>query len=221
MGDMRAQMAACRLGIRRLEELLRKYGRDVILACVEKIFSDAEVKCRNVVVQIPDGVYEDQCFMDYGDPKSGIPIQIKVHVEVSGSDMTIDLSGCSDQSSGAYNSRTFAGAMVAYKALTMPLDPVNEGSFRALKVIIPEGNFMMAKYPATMAGWSLAIPTVVDTVLKALASTIPERIPAGHLGVLGGTIVFFGHDPRKGKDFIVQSIEGGGQGISGTGFQRL
>ena len=94
----------------------------------------------------------------------------------------------------------------------MPLDPVNEGSFTALKIIIPEGSFMMAKYPAVMSGWSLPIPTVVDTILKALAPAIPDKIPAGHLGVLGGTIVFFGHDPKKGKNFVVQSIEGGGWG---------
>jgi N-methylhydantoinase B len=94
----------------------------------------------------------------------------------------------------------------------MPVDPVNEGSFSALHIIIPEGNFMMAKYPAVMCGWSLPIPTVVDTILKALAPAIPDKIPAGHLGVLGGTIVFFGYDPQKRKNFVVQSIEGGGWG---------
>ena len=87
-----------------------------------------------------------------------------------------------------------------------------KGSFTALNLIVPEGNFMMAKYPAVMSGWSMPIPTVVDTILKALAPAIPDKIPAGHLGVLGGTIVFFGHDPQKKKNFIVQSIEGGGWG---------
>jgi N-methylhydantoinase B len=133
-------------------------------------------------------------------------------VIVSGSDLTIDLSGCDPQNRGPYNSRTLAGARVAYKALTMPLEPVNEGSFTALNIIIPEGSFMMAKYPAVMSGWSMPVPTVVDTIFKALAPAIPEKIPAGHLGVLGGTIVFFGYDPQKKKNFVVQSIEGGGWG---------
>ena len=61
--------------------------------------------------------------------------------------MTIDLSGCSAERKSGVNSRTLAGARVAYKALTGPHDPVNEGSFRALNVIIPEGNVMMARYP--------------------------------------------------------------------------
>ena len=49
--------------------------------------------------------------------------------------MTIDLSGCSAERKAAINSRTYAGARVAYKALTGPLDPVNEGSFGALVII--------------------------------------------------------------------------------------
>lgn len=212
MGDMRGQIAACQLAIRRLEELFGKYGRDVIFACIERIFADTEATCRKVIEGIPNGTYEAESFIDDDNFEQGVPVPIKVSVTVSGSDMTIDLSGCSPQVKGSINSRTLAGARVAYKGLTVPLDPVNEGSFAALKVIIPEGNFMMARFPAAMAGWSTPIPTVIDTIFKALAPAIPDRIPAAHLGVLGGVIVFFGYDPRKGKNFVVQSIEGGGWG---------
>ncbi|MFH1489277.1 MAG: hydantoinase B/oxoprolinase family protein [Pseudomonadota bacterium] len=212
MGDMRGQIASCQLAIRRLEELFTKYGRDVIFACVERIFADTEATCRKVIEGIPDGVYEAESFIDDDNFEKGVPVPIKVRVTVSGSDMTIDLSECSPQVKGSINSRTLAGPRVAYKALTVPMDPVNEGSFSALNVIIPEGNFMMAKFPATMAGWSTPIPTVIDTIFKALSPAIPDRIPAAHLGVLGGTIVFFGQDPETGKRFVVQSIEGGGWG---------
>jgi len=212
MGDLRAQIAACQLGLRRLEELFTKFGRDVVLNSVQRIFADTEAKCRKVIEQIPDGTYQAESFMDNNGFQKDVPLRMKVKVIVSGSDMTIDLSGCDPQNRGPYNSRTLAGARVAYKALTMPLEPVNEGSFTALNIILPEGSFMMAKYPAVMSGWSMPVPTVVDTILKALAPAIPEKIPSGHLGVLGGTIVFFGHDPQKKKNFVVQSIEGGGWG---------
>lgn len=94
----------------------------------------------------------------------------------------------------------------------MPDDPVNEGSFAALSVVIPEGSVMMARFPAPMASWSVIIPTVVDTVFRALADAIPEHVAAGHFGVLGIPVVFFGTDPRTGKRFVTQSIEGGGWG---------
>ena len=55
---------------------------------------------------------------------------------------------------------------------------------------------MMARYPAPMAAWSSIVPTVVDTIVKALAPAMPDKIPAGHLGLLGGSVVFFGVDPE-------------------------
>ena len=58
LGDMKSQMAACRLAARRMDELFDKYGRDTVLAAIVRIFDETERKCRNVVAQIPDGVYE-------------------------------------------------------------------------------------------------------------------------------------------------------------------
>ena len=135
-----------------------------------------------------------------------------LRVTVDGGKLTIDLSGCAGERRSAINSRTLAGARVAYKALTAPLEPVNEGSFRALDVIIPDGNIMMARYPAPMASWSLIIPTVVDTIVAALAPAMRDTAPAAHHGLLGGAVVFFGQHPDTGKSFVIQSIEGGGWG---------
>jgi N-methylhydantoinase B len=212
LGDMRAQIAACRLAGRRLDDLFAKYGRDTILAALDRIFAETDQKCRNVVSQLPDGVYEAESFLDDDSVTEGEPVHIHAKVTVAGSDMTIDLSGCSDERKSGINSRTFAGARVAYKMLTAPLEAVNEGSFTALNVIIPEGNIMMARYPAPMSSWSTPVPTVVDTIIAALAPAIPEMIPANHHGLLGGTVVFFGINPDSGKRFLVQSIEGGGWG---------
>ena len=212
LGDMKSQMAACRLAARRMDELFDKYGKDTILAAISQIFDETEQKCRNVVVQLPDGIYEAEASIDDDGLIRDEEVPIRVKITIKGSDMTIDLSGCSAERKAAINSRTYAGARVAYKALTGPLDPVNEGSFRALKVIIPEGNIMMAKFPAPMSGWSAIVPTVVDTIVVALAKAMPDRVPAGHHGLLGGSVVFFGLHPTTKRRFIVQSIEGGGWG---------
>ncbi len=223
LGDMKSQMAACRLAVRRMHELFEKYGRDTILEAIAQIFDETERKCRNVVEKLPDGVYEASSFIDDDGVTRGerLPIHAKVTIDRGG--MTIDLSKPSGARKSAVNSRTYAAARVAYKALTGPLEPVNEGSFRALKVVIPEGNVMMAKYPAPMSSRSTIVPTVVDTIIKALAEAMPDRVPAAHHGLLGGSIVFFGVHPKTQRRFVVQSIEGGGwggrpgeDGISGT-----
>ena len=212
LGDMKSQMAACRLAARRMDELFDKYGKDTILSAIAQIFDETEQKCRNVVAQLPDGIYEAEASIDDDGLIRDEEVPIRVKITIAGSDMTIDLSGCSAERKAAINSRTYAGARVAYKALTGPLDPVNEGSFRALKVIIPEGNIMMARFPAPMSGWSAIVPTVVDTIVVALAEAMPDRVPAGHHGLLGGSVVFFGLHPKTKRRFIVQSIEGGGWG---------
>jgi len=212
LGDMKSQMAACRLATRRMDELFDKYGRDTMLAAIARIFEETERKCRNVVAKLPDGVYEATASIDDDGVRKNEPVPIRVKITVKGSSMTIDLSGCSPERAAGINSRTLAGARVAYKALTGPLDPVNEGSFRALEVIIPEGNIMMARFPAPMSGWSAIVPTVVDAIVAALAKAMPGKVPAGHHGLLGGAVVFFGMHPKTGRRFVVQSIEGGGWG---------
>ncbi|MGH7091808.1 MAG: hydantoinase B/oxoprolinase family protein, partial [Stellaceae bacterium] len=195
------------------DELFKKFGRDIMLGAIQQIFSETEQRCRAVVSTIPDGVYEAQATYDVPMPgERGLKLPVHAKVTVEQGFMTIDLSGCAQEQRLSINSRTYAAARVAYKNLTAPLEPVNEGSFSACKVIIPEGNIMMARYPAGMANWSGLIPTVVDTIITALANAVPDRIPAAHHGLLGGSVVFFGVNPKTGKRFVVQSLEGGGWG---------
>jgi N-methylhydantoinase B len=212
LGDLRAQLAACQAGSQRIEALVERYGIEAVNGSIERLFADSERRCRRIVAEIPDGEYSAESFLDHDLVELDSPLEIKVRVLVEGSDMTIDLTGCSRQRRSSINSRTRAAAYVAYKAVTAPLEAVNEGSFAALKVLIDEGNFMMAEFPAPMAKWSIAIPTVVDTILKALASPMPDRVPAAHHSSLGGGIAFFGVDPATRRRFVTQTVEGGGWG---------
>src|SRR5262245_61150119 len=212
MGDLKSQMAACQLAERRLDEIVGRYGRAIVERAIEVVFDQTEARCRALVQRLPDGVYEAESLFG-GHPADGNqPVVIKAVVTIAGSDMTIDLTQCSPERRQPINARTLAAPLIAYKAITMPRDPVNEGAFRGLAVRIQEGNYMMARFPAPMASWGRTLPSVVDTILSALAPILPDRIPAAHLGVLGGTIVFFGVDPATGRRFVTQSIEGGGWG---------
>ena len=212
LGDLRAQLASCRAGAQRLEALVTRYGLDAVMQSVERIFRDSERRCRKIVAEIPDGEYQAAAALDHDLLDRSAPLDIAAKVTVSGSEMIIDLTGCARQRRSSVNSRTLAAAYVAYKAITVPLEPVNEGSFAALTVRIDEGNFMMAQFPAPMAKWSIPIPTVVDTILRALAPAIRDRIPAAHHASLGGGVAFFGTDPQSGRRFVTQAVEGGGWG---------
>ena len=212
MGDLRSQVAACRLAERRIDEVVRRYGRAAVERAIERVFDQTEARCRAAVERLPDGVYRAESLFGGHALDGHTPVQIKVTVTIAGSHMTIDLTECSPERRQPINARTLAAPLIAYKAITAPLDPVNEGAFRGLTVDLQEGNYMMARFPAPMASWGRTLPSVVDTILCALAPILPDRIPAAHLGVLGGTVVFFGTDPATAQRFVTQSIEGGGWG---------
>src|SRR6516162_2229135 len=92
LGDMKSQMAACRLAARRLDELFDRYGRDTLLRAIAQIFDETEIKCRNVVAQLADGVYEASAALDDDRVALGEPVPIHAKVIIDNGAMTIDLS---------------------------------------------------------------------------------------------------------------------------------
>src|SRR5436190_1786583 len=183
MGDLRAQVTAVKTGERRFLQLLDRYGRDAVLDSIAAIMDHAESMARARTRTIPDGVYEAESYMDDDGIDVGKPVPIRVRVTVKGDEMTVDLSEVSKQVRGFYNSGITTGyacAQVAYKCITSPTDyPINDGSFRSLKTIVPPGRVISAVRPAPMRWWMTYPMTIVDTIFKALAPAIPGRVVAG------------------------------------------
>src|ERR1700726_3397791 len=184
MGDLRAQVTAVKTGERRFLELIERYGRDAVLASIAAIMDHAEAMARARTRTIPDGIYEAESYMDDDGIDIGQKVPIRVRVVVAGDEMTVDLSEVSKQVRGFYNSGITTGhacAQVAYKCLTSPTDyPINDGSFRSLTSIVPPARVVSATRPAPMRWWMTYPMTIIDTIFKALAPAIPERIIAGH-----------------------------------------
>ena len=216
IGDLRAQVAAVKMGEKRFLELLSKYGRDAVIEAIAAIKDQSEAQAREAVRAIPDGVYEAESFLDDDGVEHGKRVPIRVKVTVAGDEMTVDLSGVSDQVRGFYNSGETAGrscAQVAFKCLTSPQDyPINDGAFRSLKIILPPGKVVSAVKPAPMRYWMTYPMTVVDTIFKALAPAMSDKVIAGHhadllLAKMGG------FHPRDGKLFLYTGgLIGGGWG---------
>jgi N-methylhydantoinase B len=215
MGDFRAQIAAIRTGEQRLSALLRRYGNQAFRDSVQLIFEQSERVARAAVRQIPDGVYEAEAFMDDDGVIVGRHLPVKVRVVIEGDEMTVDLSQCSPQVSGPFNSGQTAGrsaAEVAFKFLTSPLLlPVNEGSFRPLKVVLPPGRIVSARRPAPVRTWMTVPQTVADTIFKALAPACPDRVMAGHHTDLA-TVMTYMQDANGHFSMSPPILSGGGWG---------
>jgi N-methylhydantoinase B len=216
MGDLRAQITAVKTGERRFLELIERYGQDSVLKSIASIMDQSERAARARTLAIPDGIYEAESFMDDDGVSTDRPIPIKVKVIVAGDTMTVDLSDVAKQVQGFYNSGATTGvacAQVAFKCLTSPIDyPVNDGSFRNLKVVLPRGRVVSAVRPAPMRWWMTFPMTIIDTIFKALTPAVPDKVIAGHhadlcVGVLSG------HQPST-RDLFLAFIGplGGGWG---------
>ena len=195
MGDLRAQLTAITTGERRYLQLVERYGNEQVSASILDIMNQSERAARARTLSIPDGIYEAESYMDDDGISISDRIPIKVRVIVEGDEMTVDLSDVAAQVQGFYNSGITTGhacSQVAFKCITSPTDyPINDGSFRNLKAIVPPGRVISAVKPAPMRWWMTFPMTIVDTVFKALTPAIPERTIAGHhadlvIGMLNG-----------------------------------
>ena len=213
LGDLRAQMASAQLGARRFAELVKRYSPETVAACIEAIWDRTDREVRSFVAKIPDGTYEAESYLDNDGRNLDLKLLIKVKVIIDGERMIIDFSEMNDQVPGPLNSGYSGGlaaARIAFKNVTQPQAPVNEGCFRALEMILPEGKLLNARHPAALGLYSIPLPTVIDTILKALAPALPDKIPAAHKGDMGGCSIS-GFRP-DGQRFLLMNIFGGGWG---------
>jgi N-methylhydantoinase B len=217
MGDIAAQHAGCVLGRDLTQALADKYGVAIFLAAIKTILDQSEQAARAQIRAIPDGVYSYETFFD-NDGETGQPIPIRVKVIIAGDEMTIDYSGIAAQVKGCINSGYYGGgrttARVAFKYIIATNEPANEGTFRPLKLILPEGKILSAHPTAPMGNYSQPFPTVIDAIIKALESALPERVTGAHFGTFSG--VRFRGKTAAGAPFDCHDSGHGGWGACAT-----
>ena len=212
-GDYFAQFAAAKLGVRRLQETLDRYGSDAILSVFDQIIEKTESRLRAAVLAIPDGVYRFSDVMDDdGLAARNIPIVLTIHK--TGDKMIFDFKGSSRQVPGNINmtlNGTVAAVSFALKSLLDPEIPNNEGVLRVVDVRAEKGLIVNAEFPAATAARLHTCQRVADVVFGALASALPERVVAGGNGA-NTTAIFNGVDPRSGEPYVYLETLGGGAG---------
>lgn len=217
MGDVQSQLAGCLLGKEMFIAVINKYGLEAVRASIELMWERSESAARQAIRNIPDGIYSASSFLDSDSIDLERTIDVNVVVRVHGDEMTVDLSGVADQVKGPLNSGREGGAVtaarIAFKYLAAPDEPANDGSFRPLHVVIPEGKFLSATGAAPMGGYSTPLPTVIDTIMRAMVPGAPQHVAAGHHGNFG-IHSFSGRDPVTNQLFHCNGTMHGGWGAS-------
>ncbi len=218
LGDIEAQLGGCLLGRDLTQAMADKYGTVVFLGALDMILDQCAAATREKIRAIPDGVYQHEAFLD-DDGVRDENIPIKVKVIVAGDEMTIDFSEISDQVKGCINSGYYGGgrtcARVAFKYLIATDEPANEGTFRPLKMMLPEGKLLSAEPTAAMGLYSIPFPTVIDCIIKALEPALPQRVTGAHFGTFS-SLSFSGKRIDTGAPFKANDSGHGGWGACAT-----
>lgn len=214
VGDLNAQVAACRTGETRFIAILDRFGYDAYDGARCEIYRQSEQLEREEVARIPDGTYTAEGSLD-DDGRGHGPIPVHVQVDIEGDRMTINLEGSAPQAEGPVNcgfAQTISACRVAFKLLINPDRPVDGGTFKTLDVKAPDGSIFAAQEPAACQWYFSSLGLLIDLVVTALAPALPHMATAAHFG--DSMVAYItGRDPRRnGQPFLYVMPHAGGWG---------
>jgi N-methylhydantoinase B len=206
-------VAALRAATQRVQGMCRRVGRKTLLSAMDELHDLGERRARLALAELPSGTYEAADFLD-DDGVTDEPLEVRVRVELGADRFVCDFTGSASQSRGSVNSTwssLHAACRSAYKAVVGPELATNDGLFRPLHVVAPEGCVFNATHPAPVGVYWESSDSATDLVWKALAEVVPDRLTAGHhLSVCG--LVLSG--TRNGERFILVEPQAGGWGAA-------
>ena len=215
-GDFAAQIMANRVGIRRMLELLAKYGLGEVESYSRHLNDYAERITRAAICEIPDGEYRFTDYLD-GDGLGNEQLPVQLNLTVVGDTATLDFSGSAAQTRGSINAVraiTVSAVLYVFRSLIREDIPTNAGCTRPLQIITRPGSIVDAEFPAAVSAGNVETSQrIVDVVLGALAEALPDRIPAASQGTMNN-LTIGGIDPRTNRPFAYYETIAGGQGAS-------
>ncbi len=212
-GDLRAQIAAVKLGVRRMEALIKKYGTDILCEAMEVRLAQSEKRMRAMISECPDAKGNAVGFLD-DDGVGGDPVRIEVTVEVKGDEIIIDFTGTAPQMAGGLNSSraaTTAAILFAAKAAFDPTSDSTGGTFRPIRMVMPEGSAVNPGFPGAVSLRHLTEQRITDTLVRAFAQIVPGLNTAGSFVGFSSLAAATRH-PRTGSPVVMADDLGGGTG---------
>ena len=213
IGDIKAQAAALEVGKERLFQIVDRYGDDTVTEAIAELRRRAAAQMRAHIAAIPDGIYRSKAFVD-SDGVVDEPLTIALAIEKEGDTLTLDFSGSSPPCAGPMNSVLATTLSSVYLAVrhVFPDVPISAGAFKPLVVRRPEGTFLDAAYPRPVSGCAAEVSQrIAEAVFAALVQALPDRVTAAPAGT-SGNFALGGHDPARGRGYVMYQISGGGYG---------
>jgi N-methylhydantoinase B len=224
VGDLRGQVGAARLGEKRFQEMMDRYGKETVLASYEQLFAMTEAKVRAEIASWPDGSGEGERFVDSDGIDLDTPVRIHVRMEKKGKDLLFDFTGSADQTKGPANIRpTIVRAACCYllTCLTDPALAINYGLAKVIEIKVREGSVVNPRFPAPVNTYNPTVHALVEALLEASSQITPHKKVGD--GCSSRSIIIGGRSNKTGKSYVQYEIFGGGSGgrsgkdgVSGT-----
>ena len=212
--DFAAQIGSLKTGEMRLLEIVARRGEREVSDYAQHLIAYSSRMMRRAISAIPDGSYEAEDALD-DDGISDRQVPIRVQLTIKGDRAVVDFTGSSPQVAGAINAVaaiTASAVSYCFRCLVSTDVPASAGLMEPIEVIAPPGTVVSAAHPASVADGNVETSQrVVDTVFKALAQALPDRIPAASQGTMNNLTVG-GIDPRTGREFSYYETVAGGMG---------
>jgi N-methylhydantoinase B len=213
IGDVKAQASALLVGMDRLTTLLDRYGDATVTEAIAEARRLAAKQMRAMIGLIPDGTYSSTAIVD-SDGVVNQPLTIALTVTKTPDSLTFDFGQSSPPCIGPMNSVRATTLSSVYLAMRhiFPDVPISAGAFEPLTVTGIEGTFLDAQYPRPVSGCAAEVSQrIAEAVFAALVKPLPTHVTAAPAGT-SGNFGLGGHDPEKGRDYVMYQISGGGYG---------
>jgi N-methylhydantoinase B len=220
--DLKAQLAANRIGAHRLIELAERTGVARLEAAMDEVLDYAERRTRACIAALDDtlkgvpsgaqaeghahrahskqagGVREAEDVLEA--PAGDLTLRLKATVQ--GERLVLDFTGSAAQHDGNLNcplAVTLSACWFAVRVLTDPDIPPSAGAYRPVEVIVPAGSLLNARPGAAVAAGNVETSSrVADVVLKAFGLALGQ-------GTMNNLTL-------GNEDFAYYETLGGGQG---------
>ncbi len=215
LSDLRAQMAANRVGVQRFQSLCARYGTDTVLGAGAALMDYAERKMRAAIAAMPDGTWRFEDVFDNEEIQSNLPLSVEVTVKGDAMSLAFDAP---DQVRAGINMTYTALLATTYyivKSVLDPSIPPNAGLARALTIDAREGSILNCTHPAAVNGRLQTCQRTADLVMGALAQAIPERVMACSNSTCA-VAYFIGQRPDDKSLWVYLETIGGGSGARAT-----
>ncbi|MGV8988870.1 MAG: hydantoinase B/oxoprolinase family protein [Cypionkella sp.] len=213
IGDVKAQASALLVGADRLTQLLDRYGDATVAEAIAEMRIRAARQMRAMIALIPEGRFEANAMID-SDGVVNEPLTISLAIERRDDALHFDFAGSSPPCMGPMNSVRATTLSSVYLAIRhiFPEVPLSSGAFEPLVVTGIAGTFLDAAYPRPVSGCAAEVSQrIAEAVFAALVPALPDRVTAAPAGT-SGNFGLGGHDPQKGRDYVMYQISGGGYG---------